>query len=212
METCVAKIVLENVAIKTEYSDVPCWIDIETEKVPTPAGFVMENGEPMKRRWEPILIGTGYSFDGCVGIDLAYNFSDWVGYMNSLAGDADRMIYNATREFDEMILKGRFTNARRAHLSKRGPWPGIAEKLFVWDNARKRMRAKVERCYDEYDSESKLIPKIWNDGKEDVVLTHLLRDIVDLILRDNKVVVVKGAKILNRIMTDGKFCLRLLED
>lgn len=166
------------------------WIDIETKKVFTPAGFLMDTGEPMRRRWEPIAIGVGFIFEGDFWVECTCNWSSWAVWTSSLREYADVMVYHATREFDEMVLKGRFTNARRAHLMRPGPWPHIGANDFDWVNIKKVSRGIRDRGVDV---PSKYVPDIWPTDP-DRVLVHLIRDIMLLAENDpeNKITRTKN--------------------
>ncbi len=157
-----------------------CWLDIETVKVEAPAGW------PNRMRWMPVMVGVG-SFD-CFGEFLVELFeADDL----SLASEAKLMaevsaavepfgeiVYNATREFDEMILKGRFTNARRAHTSEPGSWPHLRFD-GEWRNLKSKVR--IERIPD---IESRLVPDAWKAGEREVIRTHCRRDVIDNVLID----------------------------
>jgi hypothetical protein len=82
--------------------------------VPAPAGFRMRNGEVLRNRWSVAMAGIGR--DGYVVlVDDAGTEADRLGRVGELLADSGAVRYAATREFDEMICRGRFTNARRAH-------------------------------------------------------------------------------------------------
>src|SRR5712691_11172911 len=87
-------------------------IDLETAKVPT-GGFVMKNGEPLRNRWSVVFAGVAN-----LGWVFLIDGDDEPGILDGIAATlagASQARYAATREFDEMVCRGRFTNARRAH-------------------------------------------------------------------------------------------------
>ena len=151
-------------------------IDLETDKTPTPDGYRMPNGETLRRRWKIVMAG------------VARN-----GFVNILAGVEDillveigleleglgEVLYGATREFDEMICRGRFTNARRAHLPV-PTFPAVpGAEDFAWRNL-KETKAEARGA----DIPSRDVPAALraNDGRWEAVAVHLLRDVCELIL------------------------------
>jgi len=97
-------------------------LDIETRKVPVVPPIV-SRGRPVTKRWQVFMIGVkvvGSSvpvtvFDGGER-QVLISLDGWLGRVN-----VTRIYYQATRQFDEMILRGRFINARRELLDKPGP-------------------------------------------------------------------------------------------
>jgi len=154
------------------------FLDLETEKVPATAGFRMKNGEILRNRWSAFLAGVT-SFRR---ITIIERTGSEIAFLAAVRGaiETKAVAYRATREFDEMILKGRFTNARRAHEDT--PFfpsmPGAEE--LSW------------RCYKpdglqfvrDHDCESRDVPLIWRQEPEAriVVMVHLLRDVCELIM------------------------------
>ena len=102
-------------------------LDIETRKVPVVPPIV-SRGRPVTKRWQVFMIGVkvvGSSvpvtvFDGGER-QVLISLDGWLGRVN-----VTRIYYQATRQFDEMILRGRFINARRELLDKPGPWPHLS--------------------------------------------------------------------------------------
>ena len=94
--------------------------------------------------------------------------------------------YTATREFDEMVLRGRFTNARRAHSSWAGNWSNLNELDCTWNNIRKSMLPK-EYIKRGADVASKDVPATWDAGNKDVVILHNERDIIEMVLLDAEI-------------------------
>ena len=146
------------------------YVDIETEKV--------ELANPVKgfpRRWRPILVGlaSGSTLTLVAGeeAELAAEVE------NRLRGKV--ACYAGTKRFDELVLTGRFTNARRAPLPEPGPWPAVAIDACSWRNLGRQ--PENDRAADVASIEA---PKAWYDGRERAVLVHCLRDVVELLMAD----------------------------
>jgi hypothetical protein len=154
------------------------YLDLETVKVPT-GGFVMPNGEPLRNRWRVALAGVGR--DGHIFLGLWRDERQQLTWLGEVLTNSAEVRYSGTRDFDEMICRGRFTNARRAHLRKPG-FPAVpgAESL-PWLNA--YMRTRHERGPD---IPSREVPKGLTDGRGRQVLIHLLRDVAELIADDGR--------------------------
>jgi hypothetical protein len=155
------------------------YLDIETEKVSTPPFFHMQNDEVLHRRWSAFLVGTGWQNN--ISIIERSGDEKWFLLGVSAAINTNTVAYCATRQFDEMVLKGRFTNARRAHEPE--PYfpamPRAGELL--WRNL-----YPMEQIDRAPDIESRLVPKAYRSGKADMVIVHNLRDVVELIMWDGK--------------------------
>lgn len=198
-----------NMDVTSERSPRSTWIDIETEKIKIDR-WIRETGEAVGLRWNPILIGTGFLHEGRWFVEISFDWSSWTGFVEAMKEDTDLMIYNATREFDEMILKGRFHNARRAHFpEKPDHYPGISEKTFDWLNIRKVAKEKIfER---DCDIESKNVPTAWKKGEEKRVFVHLFRDVVGLILQDPDTTVNDISGVIE-YLEDYSACEKLFEE
>lgn len=155
------------------------FLDLETVKVAT-GGYRMANGENLARRWSIALAGVArggkiYLLDG---------EGDETAVRNALAATlfgADEVVYGATREFDEMICKGRFTNARRAH-EPTPFFPSVyGSERLSWRN----VGVGKSGVYRAPDCPSRDVPELLRKGDErgwELVMIHLLRDVADLIL------------------------------
>jgi hypothetical protein len=167
------------IPVPGEYLDGVAYLDLETEKVPAPAGFRMRNGEPLRKRWSAFLAGVVWAGEIRI-VERTGSEPMFLDGVREALGSADTVAYRATREFDEMILKGRFTNARRAHepLPFFPALPGADD--LTWDG-RKPDGLEFER---EEDCESRDVPWIWRMEPErrEIVMIHLLRDLAELIL------------------------------
>ena len=172
----------------------PAFIDLETVKVPAatpPAdGYRMPNGQLLRKRWSVTMAGVAR--DGWIsvidgGSVPLLSEGGTEGELLETIGDAldgaTEVRYSGTREFDEMICKGRFTNARRAHL----PAPAFPAVPFAderpWVNIRKSGRWNwVESIPRGEDVASRDVPEALARGEWEKVAVHLLRDVVELIL------------------------------
>jgi hypothetical protein len=168
------------------------FLDLETVKVPAPEGFRMQNGELLKQRWSIALAGvardgiiTIVDFEAPEGQERMARFlsneRDGLARLGLELKHASGVVYSATREFDEMICRGRFTNARRAHL----PVPTLpavpgAEELS-WFNIGTQLR-RLGGLWRSEDIPSREVPQGLFDGRRTAVLVHLLRDVVELIV------------------------------
>jgi hypothetical protein len=162
------------------FAEGSAFLDLETVKVPIPSGYRMPNGETLKNRWSIALAGVAR--DG--RIFLLDGEDDETTARNLVASaifGATEVVYGATREFDEMICKGQFTNARRAHAP--APFfPSVygADRLD-WRN----VGVGKSGVYRAADVASKDVPAFLKSGEEakfEMVMIHLLRDVADLIL------------------------------
>lgn len=172
-------------------------VDFETAKVPcgttdSAGGYVMANGEILRNRWSIVMAGIGR--DGEITlIDPEGNEPLGLGLIGDALTGSREVAYAATREFDEMIAKGRFTNARRTHEPE--PFfpavPG-ADKL-PWRNIGPGGIAADYPTYERgADCDSRDVPALLGyapvgGGKKlpldvECVMVHLLRDVVELIL------------------------------
>lgn len=163
------------------FSDV--WLDIETRKVDAPENW------PFKKRWSVFMVGIAYKNDTDLHINVYSGTErEIIDYLTELlfeTGLPQWVNYSATREFDEMILSGRFTNARAAHQEYPGPWPHLPSGVIPWRNIRTLMDPiERTRCPD---LPSKDIPKYWATGLEPIralVAWHCYKDVIELVLGD----------------------------
>jgi len=151
-------------------------LDIETRKVPVMGGYRMANGEVLRNRWSVIAIGIAVGGKGVMiwsscddEVEILYEAAEWLLTVKEIQ-------YYATRQFDEMVLKGRFTNARRAHAAE--PFYPVMPKADIlnWTQL-PRLDYRAERPGDLL---SKDVPAAWQRGEREKVLSHLKLDVVEL--------------------------------
>lgn len=154
-------------------------IDLETKKVPA-NGFRMRNGEALKNRWSVIMAGIGRN----ESVTLIDSDGDESYVLRSIAAglsEIPEIVYGATREFDEMICKGRFTNARRAH-EIRPFFPAVpGAESMNWQNVGPAKPGARRGT----DVASRDVPHVYATGGPQGwydVAVHLLRDVAELIL------------------------------
>lgn len=167
------------VTVPGSFATGAAFLDLETVKVAAPAGFRMSNGEALKRRWSIAL--AGLALDGEILIvDPEGDEAAGLAELGSLMAGTGEVVYAATREFDEMICRGRFTNARRAHLPA-PTFPAVpgAEDL-AWRNL--GSLANHLNAVRGADIPSREVPVGLTDGRREAVMVHLLRDVAELIL------------------------------
>jgi hypothetical protein len=165
------------IEIPGSYASDVAYLDLETVKVELPGGFRMRNGETLRRRWSVALAGIAagndiFLFDAVGDESYAlYAISDALAPFGTV-------VYGATREFDEMICKGKFTNARRAHETVVF-YPAVPDADEIeWRN----VGVGKSGAYRAADVPSRDVPKAIAKGELEIVLIHLLRDVADLIL------------------------------
>jgi len=152
------------------------FLDLETRKVP--CDWTSPAGELLTRRWSAFLAGvTGYR-----RITMVESVNDEEGFLVGVreAIESGTVVYRATRKFDEMILKGRYTYARRGPAPE--PFypamPGAEDLVWAcerpdptgfWESIREQELPSID------------VPIAYEAGKSGLVLVHLLRDVCELI-------------------------------
>jgi hypothetical protein len=153
------------------------WLDIETRKVAAPEYW------QYKTRWQPFMIAVAGACDpGILFITVVSGTEkELMEFMEQFEDYEIR--YSATREFDEMVLRGRFTNARRAHNKVAGKWANMDNAKVTWHNMRKEIgKSRLPRSH--WDVESKNVPANWAKGNTEEVALHCERDVIELVLQD----------------------------
>ena len=156
--------------------DNVAYLDLETRKVPCDWSF--PSGERLRRRWSAFLAGVASAGEITI-VETASSEREFLQATRDVIGKADTVVYRATRQFDEMILKGRFTNARRALAAE--PFYNAmpdAEEL-VWD-CRKHDPGSEWQQPRIADIPSKDVP-VHYELNPGLVLIHLLRDVAELV-------------------------------
>jgi hypothetical protein len=167
-------------------SDLPMdvrWIDIETRKVRESGGRPDDvDGEWW--RWQPFMISVAGVMDpgvAFVTVAAAEDEAALIAWAGEILGGYE-VRYSATRQFDEMVLRGRFWNARRAFFPAAGRWPNLDDAAIAWANRRAVEAPRPPRSID--DVESRLVPRLWARGESDAVTIHCARDAAENLLRD----------------------------
>lgn len=177
----------------------PVWFDIETRKV--------EAVKPwsQKMRWQTFLVGfLSIEEPGSIFVDVVASDSedDLLDYTAEMLWSTSAR-YIATREFDEMVLRGRFTNARRAHSKRPGRWPNLDDVTDIaWTNIRK-FDLKPKTWKRPLDVESKEVPEAWEEGEKEIVALHCAKDVMEMFLRDPDVHLTKRLRnvLVRRVET-----------
>jgi hypothetical protein len=150
-------------------------VDIECEKIRGP--WVWLSGEANSLRWKPVMIGTGYYSDGFIGINIASsdNEAEMIKWLENDIDELDSDLpihYDSRNRFDEMVLKGRFINARRPLAEENGEWP-IIRGSDRWEQF--YCSGKLDRQFESYTW--KQYPKMIREG--DMRITeHCARDVI----------------------------------
>lgn len=184
------------VEVAGKFNCAAALLDIETRKVNADKNF------PFSKRWSVMMVGL--AFNNEIFIVSGEDEVDLLDETSKLLADAEKIIYSATREFDEMILKGRFTNARRAHLPA-AAYPALPNaENFKWINAKNK--TKLPRS--EADCISKEIPNAWARGEWEAVAVHNLRDVAELILLNGSPD-AECTEWCNKVLRDDEFAVKM---
>jgi len=164
-------------------------IDIETEKV---AGeFRWRSGETNSRRWKPYVIGVGFSTDNRTEFYIFENHDEKELMEEAgetlvcLSGNTNNVVYmNSRNRFDEMVLAGRFINARRPLAKRCGPWPILeTDPKLIWK--------RIEDFRSLYDRSDETFS--WREAAklsragDPVIAKHCYRDLVENLCALNRV-------------------------
>lgn len=171
------------VPIPGKVADGTAYLDIETRKVDF--GKYLDDGWLMKRRWSAFAIGIAAG--GVVTLNATYDEPLLLKSAADLIGHRT-VTYAATRQFDEMILKGMFTNARRAHAT-RPMYPAMpGASRMIWRNIYKEVQDSILSFERDRDIASRDVPEKWCTSSYDrkLILVHLLRDVLELVFSDGK--------------------------
>jgi hypothetical protein len=101
-----------------------------------------------------------------------------------------------------MIAKGRFTNARRAHEDE--PFYPAAYGAEYWNWRNLGVIPDKIRNLRTTDIPGRAVPGLMSAGKSDVVMIHLLRDVVTLILMSGGYD-QECERWIKRVLADEKF-------
>jgi hypothetical protein len=157
-------------------------IDLETRKVATAAGTRHASGEPLRSRWSIVMAGVAKA--GVIRLLAGDSEPEMLKMVSKAVGRPEYVAYAGTREFDEMICRGRFTNARRAH-ARSVMFPAVpGAECWNWWNVWKATKngATLRTIERAADIPSREVPDGILDGRGQLVRIHLLRDVVELIV------------------------------
>lgn len=193
------------IPIPGNVSDGTAYLDIETRKIDF--GKYLDDGWLLKRRWSAFAIGIAAG--GAVTLCATYDEPLLLKSAAELIGHRS-ITYAATRQFDEMILKGRFTNARRAHADRPmyEAMPGASS--HVWHNIIREVRQSQIGLLRSEDVHSKDVPDLWCTDNRTIILVHLLRDVLELVMADMKANAEARAWI-RRVLFSNSYAIELIE-
>lgn len=176
------------IAVPGSFTPGVAYLDLETVKVP--CCYVMANGEVLRKRWGIALAGV--ALDGGIALVMPCEIDDdlFLGDLGDRLIGNRAVVYAGTREFDEMICRGRFTTARRAHAPEPFYPSVMGAEYLPWrrvtDVNVHEVAPRGEDCasrdvpallgYAPVGGGRKLPPDF------ERVMVHLLRDVAELIL------------------------------
>jgi hypothetical protein len=183
--------------------------------VKVPCDFTFPSGEKLGRRWSAFLAGVGRNGEiRFVERDRDDEEGFLTGVWEAIGGEsAYEVVYRATRKFDEMILKGRFTYARRGPAPEPF-YPALPDADYLnwvcerpdptgeWESMRARELPSADVSATYYG----------RDGAErdtGLVLIHLLRDVAELIGAYGEPD-AECAAWCRKVLTDEEFAERVL--
>ena len=139
-------------------------LDIEAVKVPAPANW------PCKTRFKPVMVGVGVwrrdVFD--ISIGASDNERELIEWTDDVLGLAKCVMFHASRDFDRVVLEGRWVQYRRSHSSVPGPWPHLevlgTDEDVCWVNLSKILKdypQQVDRSTDSIFGSSHRVLDMW---------------------------------------------------
>jgi hypothetical protein len=154
--------------------DKVAYLDLETRKVPCKWEF--PSGEKLSRRWMAFIAGVATNGKITI-IESSGDEHSFLSGTRMAIGQADTVVYRATNSFDEGILKGRYTYARRG-LAEVPFYPAMPDaEALTWDRRRDLGDLADVR---ERELDSRYVSVYERDPG--LVLVHNLRDVVELVL------------------------------
>lgn len=192
------------VEVPGRFLDAVAYLDLETRKVPCRWAF--PNGVPLGRRWMAFLAGVATS-GRIVLVESAGDERWFLDGVREAIGEADTVLYRATNTFDEGILKGRYTYARRGWADE-AFYPAMpdAEDL-TWDRKRHEPDSEWQKLR-ERELDSRYVPEVYERDSA-LVLIHLLRDVVELIGAYGEPDAEAGAWC-RKVLTDVRYAERMI--
>lgn len=153
------------------------WFDVECVKSP-----ISHPEWGMKTRTVPVMVGVIVcDWDGGISWFQTETEEETIDLLQMLADDGIELRYAATRSYDELVVTGRWTYARRGAAEKPGPWKAVVGGKF-----RNLRNVEKHAGFDrEFDIASKDILEAWGKPEYmDAIRLHNLRDVLLLVLSD----------------------------
>jgi len=163
-----------DVPVPGRFLDAIAYLDLETRKVP--CRWRSPAGEPLSRRWQAFIAGVATR--GHIKIvESAGDERAFLAGVRAAIGKADTVLYSSGNKFDEGILRGRYTYARRGWAPEPfyPPMPDAEE--LTWD--RKHGATEYTRLR-ERELDSRYVPERYERDSA-LVLVHNLRDVAELV-------------------------------
>jgi hypothetical protein len=187
------------VPVPGRFLDAIAYLDLETRKVP--CRWVFPSGEKLGRRWSAFIAGVATR--GSIKIvESAGDERAFLAGVRAAVGKADTILYRATNTFDEGILRGRYTYARRGWAPEPF-YPAMPDAdTLTWDR-RKHDPRNPWQAMRERELDSRYV-SVTYERDSALVLVHNLRDIVELIGAYGEPD-AKCEKWCKRVLTDADF-------
>jgi len=164
------------VPVPGRFLDAIAYLDLETRKVP--CRWTSPAGEKLGRRWMAFLAGVA-TCGKIVLVESAGDESWFLTGVREAIGDADTVLYRATNTFDEGILKGRYTYARRGWAPEPFYPAMVGAEELTWDR-RKHEPDSEWQSLRKRELDSRYVSETYERDSA-LVMIHLLRDVVELI-------------------------------
>lgn len=150
------------------------WLDIECDKVTAPTGWAY------RTRARAFMVGVAYFTPGSLIIEVVTGSEASVmDYVRTMCEGAE-IRYTATRQYDKLVVEGRWTYARRGPSANPGEWPSV--QGLNWVNVRYAPKV-AHGLVRSPDIASADIPHTW-PSQCDTILLHNVRDLLLMVLED----------------------------
>lgn len=153
----------------------PICLDIECVKEPV-SNWVH------KYRFRTVVIGLGHAgtITQLYDDDEEKLFCELIAYLQDKDPAKTEILYEATRDFDIMVLAGLWTSARRPHAEKPGPWPHLDLRILY---ETRNLKPNKNRPTRQNDVAGKDVPWFWKNGYREEVFRHNWLDVHDMMER-----------------------------